>query len=214
MKELSIEQKAKAYDELFIKAKQIYNKENDVLIMHTIEDLFPEVKEPEDERIRQKVIKLVKMSNAVGGYALHKWEADEMLAWLEKQGEQKSDGWNEKDEENVNNVLYIFNQLKDASSYEEDNIAEKTINWLKSLKDRIQPQPKQEWSEEDVKQLRSVLSSVKHVLTKANKEWLESLRPQNRWKPSDEQMMALLYHCSNGSVLSSLYNDLKKLKDS
>lgn len=39
------------------------------------------------------------------------------------------------------------------------------------------------------------------------------LRPQNRWKPSDEQMMVLLYHCSNGSVLSSLYNDLNKLKE-
>ena len=43
--------------------------------------------------------------------------------------------------------------------------------------------------------------------------WLKSLRPQNRWKPSDEQMMALLYHCSNGSVLTSLYNDLNKLKE-
>ena len=42
-----------------------------------------------------------------------------------------------EDEENLNNVLYIFNQLKDTSSYKEDDIAEKTINWLKSLKDRL-----------------------------------------------------------------------------
>ena len=38
---------------------------------------------------------------------------------------------------NMNNVLYIFNQLKDTSSYKEDNIAEKTIKWLESLKDRV-----------------------------------------------------------------------------
>ena len=37
----------------------------------------------------------------------------------------------------MNNVLYILNQLKDTSSYEDDNIAEKTINWFKSLKDRL-----------------------------------------------------------------------------
>jgi len=39
--------------------------------------------------IRQRIINLIKMSSEFGGFALHKWEADEMLAWLEKQGEQK-----------------------------------------------------------------------------------------------------------------------------
>lgn len=42
-----------------------------------------------------------------------------------------------EDKECINNVLYIFNQLKENSSYKEDNIAERTINWLKSLKDRL-----------------------------------------------------------------------------
>lgn len=56
----------------------------------SLEAIFPELQESEDERIRQKFIKLVKMSSEVGGFALHKWEADEMLIWLEKQGEQKS----------------------------------------------------------------------------------------------------------------------------
>ena len=50
--------------------------------------------------------------------------------------EQKP-AWSEEDEENLNNVLYILNQLKDTSSYEEDNTAEKTINWFKSLKYRL-----------------------------------------------------------------------------
>ena len=52
-----------------------------------VEYIFPELRESKDEKIRQKFIKLVKMSNEVGGFALHKWEADEMLAWLKKQGE-------------------------------------------------------------------------------------------------------------------------------
>lgn len=49
----------------------------------------------------------------------------------------KETTWNKKDEENMNNIIYILNQLKDTSSYEEDNIAENAINWLKNLKDRL-----------------------------------------------------------------------------
>ena len=84
MKELSTEEKAKAYDELFAKAKQIYNKENDVLIMHTIEDLFPELVESEDERIKKEIIAII--SNYVDNSNTFKLK---MLDWLEKQGEQK-----------------------------------------------------------------------------------------------------------------------------
>ena len=45
--------------------------------------------EDDDERIKNSLINLIKMSSEVGGLALHKWEADEMLAWLEKQGQVK-----------------------------------------------------------------------------------------------------------------------------
>ena len=48
-------------------------------------------------------------------------------------------------------------------------------------------------------------------------DWLKSLRPQNRWKPSDEQMKYLRFYSEqnnyDGTILTSLYNDLKKLKE-
>ena len=53
-------------------------------------------------------------------------------------------------------------------------------------------------------------------------DWLKSLRPQNRWKPSDEQMKILLQAVAyfgvswtnkDYLVLQSLYLDLKKLKE-
>ena len=75
-------EKAKAYDELFAKAKQIYNKENDVLIMHTIEDLFPELAESEDEKIRKWIINEIKIKH-------HNLDEDNVdfvdkaIAWLE-----------------------------------------------------------------------------------------------------------------------------------
>ena len=88
---MNTEQKAKHYDEAIVRAKAMIkvaaNQDEAIGFANTI---FPELTELEDERIRQKFIKLVKMSNEVGGFALHKWEADEMLAWLEKQSEQKS----------------------------------------------------------------------------------------------------------------------------
>ena len=57
----------------------------------TIEYIFPELKESEDERIREKICKLL-WDNAP--YE----EAQEYIAWLEKQGEQKP-AWSEEDEQ-------------------------------------------------------------------------------------------------------------------
>ncbi len=53
---------------------------------------------------------------------------------------------------------------------------------------------------------------------KAGVNWiLKSVRPQNHWKPSKEQMQALLSKEEGWpprqKVLESLYNDLKKLKE-
>lgn len=83
MKELSIEEKAKAYDKLLGKAKQIYNKENDVLIIHTLEDLLPELKESEDEKTRKEIVGYLKRNLRF-----------EWATWLEKQGEKDKPTYN------------------------------------------------------------------------------------------------------------------------
>ena len=117
MKELSIEEKVKAYDELLIKAKQIHNKENDVLILHTIEDLFPELKESEDERIRKRIIALVNAH----GQGMYK---DEVLAWLEKQGEQKPTIEMKSAEESLGIDSETYNKIVDECIYSEQKLAE------------------------------------------------------------------------------------------
>lgn len=88
------EEKAKAYDELFAKAKQIYNKENDVLIMHTIETLFPELKESEDEKVRKELIKHLKEDAESYEPAGDSSDYKRWLVWLEKQGEKHPDPYN------------------------------------------------------------------------------------------------------------------------
>lgn len=82
------------------------------------------------------------------------------------------------------------------------------------------------WNEEDEEHIDSLLKRLDALCRNKfertrfaiseDRDWLKSLRPHNLWKPSDEQMEALwLYAEQNnydGAVLTSLYNDLKKLK--
>lgn len=84
---MTTEEKAKAYDELFVKASRIYNKGNDVLIMHTIEVLFPELKENEDERIRKALIKgFNKLDKSAVWY--NGITNAQILDWIEKKGQK------------------------------------------------------------------------------------------------------------------------------
>ena len=91
--------------------------------------------------------------------------------------------------------------------------------WDAEKKELKKIEKRSSWSEEDENRFNNLIFLVecsdeneptkKGFIDFINR--LKSLRPQSQWKPSDEQMMALLYYCSNGSVLTSLYNDLKKL---
>lgn len=77
------EEKGKAYEERLNTARHIYAdpsvKEED---KYYIEVIFPELKESEDEKTRKRIIALVNAH----GQGMYK---DDMLSWLEKQGEQK-----------------------------------------------------------------------------------------------------------------------------
>jgi hypothetical protein len=96
MKELSIEEKARAYDEAIEKAKKWHNAPNVDKIPtfgnRIIEDIFPELYESDDERIRKTLRKRI-IRYDPNNEILIKEEGisqKQFLAWLEKQGEQKS----------------------------------------------------------------------------------------------------------------------------
>jgi hypothetical protein len=91
MKELSIEEKAKAYDEALKIARQYWN--NRAMPIGTnfqLTIMFPELKESEDERIRKAIVKMI--SDIDGGSPFEKYGIikKEALAWLEKQAEHNS----------------------------------------------------------------------------------------------------------------------------
>ena len=89
---MNIEEKAKRYDEALGKARRYYDEyktRDNILYVEDMEEMFPELKESEEERIRKVLIngfnKLDKSAVWYNGIT-----NGQILAWLEKQGEQKS----------------------------------------------------------------------------------------------------------------------------
>ena len=196
----TIEEKAKAYDEAIKKAAALYKASEPMSGCNVIiETLFPELAESEDEKIKNRLIKLIKMSNEVGGFALHKWEADEMLTWLDKQGEKKP-----------------------ADSYCQENCKgfQETGKCFADGECKAKREAEQEsaWSEEDEKFLRRATNAAKDVYP-MTANWLKSLKTRYTWKPSDKQLEALKnaihikpFENPSDSILWGLYEQLNKLK--
>ena len=84
MKKLTIEQKAKAYDGLIERLKDLKFSCRFSPLSDTIDEIFPELKESEDERIKNEIILYIGARNDISLDTHNKW-----LSWLEKQGEQK-----------------------------------------------------------------------------------------------------------------------------
>ena len=252
------------YKEALAKCKEQYQKcieaDNPIQAQRYV-DIFPELTESEDERIRRALIEHVK--GIYKGCCTEEAckERDMFIAWLEEQAQKPSEdedreyacqssehytrrelmiynlgigdgkrriddaiketeqnsAWSEEDDSMYNRIVSFIPQHLTAESYTA------CINWLKSLKDRMQPQPKQEWSEEDENMRGDLLGylngfSVSETAKHQMFDWLKSLRPQNRWKPSDEQMKALKHAFNDCSIafadmkiLATLYEQLKAL---
>lgn len=106
MKELSIEQKAKAYDEALKRAKILYNDKNEIGYANAesvLEEIFPLLKESEDEKTK----KILHSISSKISFHLHDIFTEEEFqcfdtwsnAWLENQGEP-SIKWNKNTEGN------------------------------------------------------------------------------------------------------------------
>lgn len=141
MKELSIEEKAKRYDEALEKAKNYHKQlldEDNPEWASEIEKIFPEFKESEDERIRKELIAIYSVGAKVNAKTGDIPDRD-IVAWLEKQGEQKP-AWNEEDKVLLKLSLENLTELKDRFGEEYGKVGD-CINWLKSTKQRYTWKP-------------------------------------------------------------------------
>ena len=112
----------------------------------------------------------------------YEWDAEKNEL---KKIEQKSSEWNEEDEKFFKTALWHISYS--ISNGKSTDFHCDTTDWFKSLKDRVQLQPKQEWSKEDERIKNNLLSeltnlSVRKLIKKETEKkyasWLKSLRPQ------------------------------------
>ncbi len=131
MKELTIEEKAKAYDEALERAKESLKdggiSQNSI---DYIQSIFPELKESEDEKIREYLVRY--MDNTMKSSELK----SKLLAWLEKQ-----DIFSKKDVDDayLKGVTDTKNEIE--KQYEENyqirkDIATFIFNYRGDIKDR------------------------------------------------------------------------------
>ena len=147
----------KLYDKALELTRQKYEqarKDNNPIYC-IYEEIFPELRESEDERIRKCVAEIVKCFAWRGGF--EPVTKEKCLAWLEKQKEQKPVEWSEEDEKNIYFLTRLIElYIKDGRYETGDGTVTKPeiIKMLKSLR----PQKKWKPGEEQMVMLRAVIN--------------------------------------------------------
>lgn len=196
------------------------------------EELYPELKESEDERIRKAIVYAIGQSSHYDGTLINGVFSEEALAWLER---QKPAEWNPTNED-----VILFNKaVTTNTTLTSDERAKLDIIRMKFKHCPVIKQQEQKpvgWSEENEAKIHFLKNLIQYQVRDEDycfghngKDYiskqeaismLDSLRPS--WKPSEEQMEALrvyLYHpqyIDNSEdirikLVESLYNDLQKL---
>lgn len=229
MKELSIEEKAKAYDEAIERAESIYNETAipSATTKGICTYIFPELKESEDEMMIQYFKDLATFDKADELYEKYGFSHKDAIAWLEKQGEQK--------------LLYVNDNAKEMFIKALERVEEQNKkgykltdcdknSWWEDFKAYTSCiiEQKPAWSEEDEEIYRKFICAMRASACGFPEEekfveqvdnWFKSLKDRYTWKPSEEQMNTLEYYmhtliCNeHKEVLFGLYADLKKLKE-
>lgn len=105
---MNIKEKASRYDEVLNRAKITLDccGSTSIATKNAVYDIFPELREPEDEKVRKAILELVKQSSEI----LDKQNQNNMINWLEKQDKEKS--WKPSKEEMdvLYGLAYITNQ--------------------------------------------------------------------------------------------------------
>ena len=210
-----------------VKAKMDYY-ESDKRLRGALETLIPELKESEDERIRKHIVKFIDEQYPTHGNL--KEEKDKMLAYLEKQKEQKPAERSEKDEEMIAKIDCYLDSVIGLSEEEKQDIEK----WLKAHYQFEARNAQAECLDHDDETYRDfIIESLESQLRfcKKNTEGAniaKQIRSATAWlkskcfpfKPSDEQMEALysvLEHEAERlgpsmdlQLANSLYDELKK----
>ena len=222
------EEKAKRYDELLLKLQKAKVDDNvcDEMYYRVIDDIVPELAKSEDERIRKAIHIYFDWLDGRKDYAPKgKYTIRDMIAWLEKQGEQKQDPCEHCDDKRLN--CHNFPCVKKRAFKQGKSLLEVINEEDVDNDNKVEQKPA--WSEEDERQWNNIYDvldghfelSEEGYKNAAN--WLKSLKERYTWKPSDEQIKAVrlarnfvtddfVEHPTLSEILIELEKQLKKLK--
>lgn len=114
-------EKAKAYDEA-LKKTSAAHKDEDRHLKATLERIFPELKEDDDERIKKNCIHFLELQKQ---HHAATFEIEECIDWLEKQGEQKPTIEMKSAEESLDISSEEYNKIVDKLIYDEQKHTDK-----------------------------------------------------------------------------------------
>ena len=143
---------------------------------------------------------------------------------------EQNSAWSEEDSRKIgtlSSIIYDYAFYKDALDENNDLTGKyaELDKWLQTFPERFTLQSEQEWSEEDEHKIKDIVyfldTAKKHYASTVELDscidWLKSLKQRYTWKPSEEQMKFLQHYADqnnyDGTVLTSLLNDLKKLTE-
>jgi hypothetical protein len=116
------------YKESLERAEKLYEQGT---ITESLNYIFPELKDSEDERIRKTLIRFHKATIDIDGI-----KGSEIVSWLEKV-EPKSDVWTEKDKTILDGIIHEIEADKDEAPSYDLPTYDKYLNWLETLKKKI-----------------------------------------------------------------------------
>ena len=134
MKELSINEKAKAYDEALKKAIAAH-KDEDRHLKATLERIFPELKESDDEKIRRWIIDDIRynINSKPLNNSEYKKKAEKAIAWLENQRD-KDKLIQELGEYKVKYTQEVLEKyINSMSNKDDERLRKTTIDFLKDF---------------------------------------------------------------------------------
>lgn len=200
----NLEEKAKAYDEALEQARFYHGNCPSEPEKKKLEKMFPVLCESEDEKIRNEILIYIGARQDIDLETHNRW-----CAYLEKQKEQKSAEYLDKDKiyaimTKLTNLSY--STLISVNSDEYKKIDEITSDVRKLLDYPIEQKPA-EWSKEDERNISAIKIALRDAKLEALEEfesngvemtvkdfesaelWLKSLH--SSWKPSEKEKMAL-----------------------
>ena len=135
------DEKARAYDEALIKVKELLDSPRTCFDIVQLKDVFPELREIEDERIRKSLIGLVEQF-------MTDEQKEKTLAWLEKQKElkkeQKPSKWSKKDKKILQSLHHVMNCADAQNAVKRDGLSvEDVCNFLFSIEPNWKPSEEQ-----------------------------------------------------------------------